>query len=810
MAQSVSHIAQDAQVDILKLPPHSLEAEQAVLGGLMLDNTAWDRIADLIAESDFYRADHRVIYRHISRLIEHNKPADVVTVAEVLESTRELATVGGLPYLSALAGNTPSAANIRRYAEIVRERAILRRLAQVGTEIADTAYNTMGREAHQILDEAESKVFEIAEQGARGRQGFQEMPPLLTRVVERIDLLYNRQSDSDVTGLATGFIDLDRMTSGLQAGDLIIIAGRPSMGKAQPLDAKVKTVDGWKRMGELRLGDELASTDGSRSRVSGVFPQGRKQVYRVTFSDGRSTECCGEHLWKVYYRDWPEARVLSTERVITMLKAKRYQHRLWIDTASGNFGQSKELPLAPWLLGALLGDGRISGHLVFSTADEEMLSRLRESVGEEFVLRAAGGYDWRIVQADGSRRKGFWGVHPNGIKEALRELGLWGLKSEEKFIPPVYLAARRQDRLDLLRGLLDTDGWVERWGSMRFCSSSERLAKDVVELVRSLGGWCTLRSKRTTYSYLGEKREGLPAFVCNIHHDEPRSLFLLTHKRDRALSKPERSWRPVFVSIEPTRVADTQCIAVTHPSRLYITDDYVVTHNTSLALNIAEHAALSGGLPVGVFSMEMAATQLVMRMIGSVGKLDQHKLRTGRLHDDDWARLTTTVGKLNDAPIHIDETAALNPLELRARARRLHRQYKKLGMIVVDYLQLMSASTTGENRATELSEISRSMKSLAKELECPVVALSQLNRSLEQRPNRRPVMSDLRESGALEQDADVILFIYRDEVYNPDTDDKGIAEVIIGKQRNGPIGTVKLAFLGEYTRFENLADPTRY
>ena len=462
MAQSVSQLIQDAQVDILKLPPHSLEAEQSVLGGLLLDNTAWDRVADLMTEGDFYRADHRLIYRHISKLIEQSRPADVVTVAESLEATKDLPTVGGLAYISALAGNTPSAANIRRYAEIVRERAILRRLAEVGTEIADTAYNTMGREASQILDEAESKVFEIAEQGARGKQGFQEMPPLLTRVVERIDLLYNRQGDSDVTGVATGFIDLDRMTSGLQPGDLVIVAGRPSMGK------------------------------------------------------------------------------------------------------------------------------------------------------------------------------------------------------------------------------------------------------------------------------------------------------------------------------------------------------------TSLALNIAEHAALASGLPVGVFSMEMAATQLVMRMIGSVGKLDQHKLRTGRLHDDDWQRLTHAVGKLNEAPIHIDETAALNPLELRARARRLHRQYKKLGLIVVDYLQLMSASNTGENRATELSEISRSMKSLAKELDCPVVALSQLNRSLEQRPNKRPVMSDLRESGALEQDSDVILFIYRDEVYNPETADKGVAEVIIGKQRNGPIGTVKLAFLGEYTRFENLADPTRY
>ena len=462
MAQSVSPILADSQVELLKLPPHSVEAEQSVLGGLLLDNTAWDRIADLIAEAHFYRSDHRVIYRHITRLIENNRPADVVTVAESLESTKELQSIGGMAYLSALASNTPSAANIRRYAEIVRDRAILRRLAEVATGIADSAYNPMGRDATQLLDEAESKVFDIAEQGARGKQGFQDMPPLLTQVVERIDMLYNRDNPTDVTGVPTGFLDLDRMTSGLQPGDLVIVAGRPSMGK------------------------------------------------------------------------------------------------------------------------------------------------------------------------------------------------------------------------------------------------------------------------------------------------------------------------------------------------------------TSLAMNMAEHVALHSGLPVGIFSMEMASTQLVMRMLGSVGKLDQHRLRTGRLQDQDWQRLTEAVGKLNDAPMHIDETAALNPLELRARARRLHRQYKQLGLVVVDYLQLMSASSQGENRATELSEISRSMKGLAKELNCPVIALSQLNRSLEQRPNKRPVMSDLRESGAIEQDADLILFIYRDEVYNPDTSEKGIAEIIIGKQRNGPIGTVRLAFLGEFTRFENLADPTRY
>ncbi|MBX9964363.1 MAG: replicative DNA helicase [Burkholderiales bacterium] len=462
MAQAVTPLHPEPDLAQLRMPPHSVEAEQSVLGGLLLENSAWDRIGDLISEADFYRADHRLIYRHVSKLIEASKPADVLTVAESLERSAELANSGGLAYIATLAQNTPSAANIRRYAEIVRERSVMRRLAEVGTEIADSAYNPLGRDASELLDQAESKVFEIAEQGSRGKQGFIAMPPLLTQVVERIDMLYNRDNPNDVTGVPTGYSDLDEKTSGLQPGDLIIVAGRPSMGK------------------------------------------------------------------------------------------------------------------------------------------------------------------------------------------------------------------------------------------------------------------------------------------------------------------------------------------------------------TALSLNIAEHVALDAGLPVAVFSMEMAATQLAMRLLGSLGRLDQHRLRTGRLLDDDWQRLTQAVGRLNDAPMQIDETPALNALEVRARSRRLHRQYGKLGLIVIDYLQLMSAKGDGENRATEISEISRSLKALAKELSVPVIALSQLNRSLEQRPNKRPVMSDLRESGAIEQDADLILFIYRDEVYNPDSADKGIAEIIIGKQRNGPIGTVKLTFRGENTRFENYADPNRY
>ena len=451
-------MAEDS-LESLKLPPNSVEAEQSVLGGLLLENEALDRIADILSQADFYRHDHRLIYTHIAKLIEQNRPADIVTVAESLENSAELSSVGGIAYLGALAQNTPTAANIRRYAEIVRERSIMRKLVEVGSGIAESAYNPQGRDAQQLLDEAEAKIFQIAESGNRGSQGFVNIQTLLPKVADRIDFLYQRENQGSVTGVPTGFDDLDEKTSGFQPGDLIIVAGRPSMGK------------------------------------------------------------------------------------------------------------------------------------------------------------------------------------------------------------------------------------------------------------------------------------------------------------------------------------------------------------TAFSLNIAENVALDTKKAVAVFSMEMGATQLATRMIGSVGRLDQHRMRNGNLEDEDWARLTTALGKLNDAPIFIDEGAGLSSFDVRARARRLHRQTGGLGLIVVDYLQLM-AGTSGrasENRATEISEISRSLKSLAKELEVPVVALSQLNRSVEQRPDKRPVMSDLRESGAIEQDADLILFIYRDEVYNPDSEDKGTAEIIIAKQRNGPIGRVRLTFLGQHTRFENFS-----
>jgi replicative DNA helicase len=447
----------DEQTLALRLPPHSVEAEAAVLGGLLIDNQAFDRIGDLVRAGDFYRAEHRLIFEAISRLIEQSRPADVVTAFETLQSLGRAEEVGGLAYINSLAQETPSAANIRRYAEIVRDRAILRQLVSVSDEIATTALNPEGRETRQILDEAETRIFKIGEEGARGSGTVLPFDEIMKSVVKRIDELANNPNPSDVTGIPCGFLDLDQKTAGMHAGDLIIVAGRPSMGK------------------------------------------------------------------------------------------------------------------------------------------------------------------------------------------------------------------------------------------------------------------------------------------------------------------------------------------------------------TSFALNIGEHVAIDQGLPIAVFSMEMGAEQLALRMLCSVGRIDAQRLRTGRLQEDDWDRLTHCVGRMNGAQVHIDETPGLNPLELRSRARRLARQSGGLGLIIVDYIQLMSGTGGGENRTTEISEITRSLKGLAKELKCPVIALSQLNRTVEQRTDKRPVMSDLRESGAIEQDADVILFIYRDEVYRPDSPDKGVAEIIIGKQRNGPIGTVRLTFLGQFTKFDNHA-----
>jgi replicative DNA helicase len=780
-----------------RIPPHNLDAERAVLGAMLLEGReALPRVIEILRPSDFYTGAHRGIYDTMLRLFDRGEPVDLITLSEELRRTDQLEFVGGPSALALLVEQASIAAHLMSYASIVRDMAVLRELIQTSTQIITQAFDAK-EEVQTVVDDAERRIFSLAERRLEGSA--LPVGRILKDTFEHIERLYERKEH--VTGVATGFEKLDLETSGFQPSDFIIIASRPSMGKAQPLDAHVKTATGWTRMGDLHVGDALASIDGTPSVVSGIFPQRRRQVYRVTFSDGRATECTGDHLWRVHCRSWRVPRTLTTDQVAPLLRKHRYQHRLEIDTPIGDFGHDTRLPIDPWVLGALLTAGPLAGSAVrFSTTDPEILGRLQERITETFVLRATGGADWRIVPAARGHRCGIPEAAPHPLIAALRGFRLWDVSAEDRFIPEMYLTAGRQARLDLLRGLLDIAGEVERRGAVRLCSTSERLAHDVATLVRSLGGWCSVRSRSAAPGRI---------VVCTIHHPEPKSLFLLSSKLHRALNAPRPHWRPVFVSIEPTRVTETQCIAVTNPSRLYLTDDYVVTHNTAFALNIAQYVGVHLRQKVLVLSLEMSAQQLVQRMLCSEAKVDSQAVRTGYLTSADWHRLTAAAGRLAEAQIFIDDSAGLTVLEARAKARRLKSEHG-LDLIIIDYLQLMRGRASQENRQQEISEISRSLKGLAKELKVPVVALSQLSRAVEARVHRdfRPQLSDLRESGALEQDADLILFLYRQKVYKEDVppEEEKIAEIIIGKQRNGPIGTIKLVFLPEYARFENAAD----
>ncbi|MEN3334730.1 MAG: replicative helicase, partial [Blastocatellia bacterium] len=653
----------------------------------------------------------------------------------------EFEQVGGYTYIASLIDGVPRTDTIEHYAKIVKEKSQLRKLITASNQIIASCFDEED-DPEIIIDRAEALIFQIAED--RVRQGFQYIGEVAQRRLEQIEQMAGRPEM--ITGVPTGFTDFDQMTSGLQKQELVIIAARPSMGKAQPLDARVLTENGWKPMGELEVGDDLASIDGRPSTVIGIYPQGVKPIYKVTFSDGRATECCGEHLWRVHYRSWPAPKVLTTAAVATLLKRKRYQKRLWIDMVSGDFGHSEPLPVDPWVLGLLIGEGDFNS-LRFSTASDLILGRMTAELEQALTINYAGKYDYRIVQTAGHRRPGRFGVWPNPLKEELKSLGLWAKKSESKFIPELYKTANRATRLALLQGLLDADGWVEKLGMVRFATSSEQLANEVIDLVRSLGGWATKKGKQPVYTHKGQRQQGRPSFVINIAHPEPRTLFTLPEKRDRAAAIRKRRKMPTFVSIEPIRQVEARCIAVTHPTELYITDDYVVTHNTALALNMALYAAKNGNT-VGVFSLEMSAEQLVSRLLCSEARVDAHRLRTGYLNREEWARLADGLRRLCETQVYIDDTAGASVLEMRAKCRRLKAEHN-LDLLIIDYMQLMSGRGRIESRQQEVSQISRDLKGLAKELNVPVVALSQLSRATETRSDHRPQLSDLRESGCL-------------------------------------------------------------
>ncbi|MGE3272569.1 MAG: DnaB-like helicase C-terminal domain-containing protein, partial [Chloroflexota bacterium] len=686
-----------------RLPPHNVEAEESILGSVLLDREVIGRVSGALEARDFYRERNGTIYQAMLDLYERHEPVDYLTLIDELDRTQKLEQVGGVTYLTGLLGVVPTPIHAESYARIVADSAFMRRLISAGGKIATIGFQNQF-DTETALEKSEQILFDVSNK--RANSDFAPLSDILRDYLEQLSLL--REGEGIKYGVPSGFADLDKMTAGgFQRSDLIILAARPSMGKAQPLDAQVLTDDGWRRMGDLSLGDRLASVDGEPSRVTGIFPQGERQVYRVTFSDGRSTECCDEHLWKVMYRDWPAPRVVNTAKLREMLTRKRYQHRLWIETPSGDFGHEATLPLDPWMLGLLLGDGCFS-RLMVSTADAEILERVQARLGPELQLVASGGVDYRIRRAGSRWQKGVQGVVPNPIRESLRALGLHGRRSHEKFIPEMYLMASREARLELLRGLIDTDGWVEDHGSVCFVTTSPQLASDVATLTRSLGGICRVRPPRRKFAVQGAIRtEGKPAYVLTISMADATSVMTLPRKQAKALPMRVRQRRLTVASIEPTRVTETQCIAVSHPDHTYITDDYIVTHNTSLALGIAANAGIKFKAASAVFSLEMSGAQLAARLLATESGIETTRLRSGQLTEAESRKLGHALGMLAETQIYIDDTPGISVTSLRAKTRRLHAEVP-LDLVIVDHLQLMTSGSTGGgvNRVQEMSEIS--------------------------------------------------------------------------------------------------------
>ncbi len=770
--------------------PHDDDAERAVLGALMLDNGKMAAIGSVLTGADFYFPANGKLFDAIRALVADGKPADEVTVAE--HAGDDAAT----EYLMNLASACPTAENIGSYARIVRDKALARRLIAFGHDV-----QVMAREdaPKAVIEAASRKLFELSR--GQNERRIVHSNVAAREALKRIEHAYRHPDE--VTGVRTGLTELDELLGGFQPADLIVLAARPSMGKAQPLDAKVLTPAGFVTMGEIKRGDLVIGADGHAARVVGVYPQGRKQVYRVTMTDGSSTECCAEHLWVTQTRNERRTGVAGSVKDTTTIRetlkierGTRINHHL-PTVAPVSLGARGRTLLHPWLVGILLSDGDLSGATV-SLCNPEPHIRERFAAllpaGDEF-----GCDDGVSVNV----RKRHRGRDRSETSLALAHYGLGGSDSFTKFIPDAYLYATVDERIALLRGILDADGFVTTSGhSVEYSTVSERLKEGVTFLARSLGGIVSCANRTTTYSYNGEKRTGASHWRLVLRF--PGGLVPVSS------SKHLRSWRGEsqalgrgIESIELSREVECQCIMLDSADHLYVTDDFIVTHNTALIMNVLEGAATRYEKLGLLFELEMSEAQLSMRAIASAGRVNLQRLKRGALGEADFARLARGAHEYGQSRLVIDETAETTLADIRSVARQVAVD-GGLDLIAIDYLQLLSAERDRDNREREVAEFSRGLKKIAKELNVPIIALSQLNRQLEARKDKRPMPSDLRESGAIEQDADVILFLYRDEVYDEDTEAKGIAEVICAKQRNGPTGTVKLRFDRDTQRFDNL------
>jgi len=848
-----------------RIPPHNIEAEESVLGSMLLSRDAIAEVLELLHEDDFYRPAHRTVFNAILGLYGHGQAVDAVTVAEELRRSGQLSDVGGAPFIHTLLAGVPTAANAGYYGRIVKETGVLRRLIDVGTRIVQLGFETP-QDVERAIDIAESLVYQVAQ--GRVTDDYLSLREVLTSTLEAIERLHD--DHREITGVPTGFPDLDRITSGLQPSNLIIVAARPAVGKALALDTPLPTPDGWTTMGEVRIGDQLIGADGRPTRVvAATEVMDNRPCYEVEFSDGTVIVADERHQWLTETRssrksEWSAARaynryknqrtfpsVKTTEEIAATVYCNGSERRLnhsIVNTKPIDLPE-QEFPLPPYALGVWLGDGHSAGAR-FTTADPEIVVYL-EADGLQITPASTGNYLYRMGlparspvaerscavcgkkfrphtsqvrtcgRSCGGRArlvsspvpaptcpdcgKSSAGMalcqtcrnHHGTVQAILRSIGVLN----NKHIPTAYLRASEAQRRVLLAGLLDTDGTVAASGAVQFSVTSRRLAEDARELIVGLGYRCGLGTKRVK----GRTEASSTAYTLTFSTTD--AVFRLERKRivHKERMGPCRTGKRYITAARPVASVPVRCVEVDSPDHLYLAGRSMIpTHNSTLGLDIVRNASVKAGVTSVIFSLEMSKSELVQRLMCAECSVDMQRLRTGRMDESDWTRLTRSLGRLADAPLFIDDSASTTLMEIRAKCRRL-KQRHGLGLVVVDYLQLMQASRKVDNRQQEVSEMSRGLKLLAKELEVPVIAISQLSRNPEARSDKKPMLSDLRESGSLEQDADCVLFIYRDEVYDSESPRKGEADLILAKHRNGPTDTVVVTFQGQYSRFAPMA-----
>ncbi|MCL1869942.1 MAG: replicative DNA helicase [Promicromonosporaceae bacterium] len=844
-----------------RTPPQDLNAEMSVLGGMLISKDAIADVVESIRGNDFYRPAHETIYDAILDLYGRGEPADGITVADELRRRGELERIGGAAYLADLVSGVPTAANAGYYARIVRERAVLRRLVEAGTRIVQLGYARDGGEVDDIVNTAQAEIYAVTER--RTSEDYLPLAEIIGGTMDEIEAAGHR--GEGMTGVPTGFADLDRLTNGLHPGQMIVIAARPAIGKALALDTPLPTPAGWTTMGEVAVGDFLLGADGKPTRVvAATEVMVDRPCYEVVFDDGTVIVADAEHQWatstraerrKVRHGEPAASAIRTTAEIAATVRCEtadvRSNHS--VATAHALDLPDTELPLHPYLLGVWLGDGH-SDSARFTSADPEIAMTI-EGLG--YYLTESQPYDGKAMlyavqlrpelpveeracivcgalfvpktsqvrtcgqscggkarflsdpvpsptcpdcgrPSSGHRRCATCHLEHGSVAAILRTLGVLG----DKHIPAEYLRGSERQRRALLAGLLDTDGTVNPTGSPQFTVTNRRLAEDARELIHSLGyrtGW----SER---SVRGRTTASSTAFTITFTTED--DVFWLERKRivhkDRRRRPTARLTQRQIVEVRAIDSVPVRCVQVDNADHLYLAGRAMVpTHNSTLAIDFARSASIKHGQTSVVFSLEMSRNEITMRLLAAEARVHLQKLRNGNMADDDWQKLAKVMGKVSEAPLFIDDSPNMSLTEIRAKARRL-KQRHDLKLVVIDYLQLMSSGKRVESRQQEVSEFSRALKLLAKELEVPVIALSQLNRGPEQRGDKKPQMSDLRESGSIEQDADMVILLHREDAYEKESPRAGEADLIVAKHRNGPTDTITVAFQGHYSRFVDM------